>query len=94
MKILIVSTSNKMDYMLGEYINKKNLPEAEYTLVQERYGEEPLKRTFVDHYIPIYDIGDIDEVKQVAKKCEKYGKFDYIIHTCLLYTSPSPRDTR
>ena len=43
MKILIVSTSNKMDYMLGEYINKKNLPEAEYTLVQERYGEEPLK---------------------------------------------------
>ena len=81
MKILIVSTSNKMDYMLGEYINKKNLPEAEYTLVQERYGEEPLKRTFVDHYIPIYDIGDIDEVKQVAKKCEKYGKFDYIIHT-------------
>lgn len=81
MKILIVSTISSMDRMLGDYINNNELPEAEYTLVQERFGEEPLKRVYVDHYIPIYDIGDLEEVKQVAKECEKYGEYDYIVQT-------------
>lgn len=81
MKILIITTTGIMDRKIGEYINSKELPEAEYTLVQERFGEEPLIRTYVDHYIPIFDIGDIDEVKQVAKQCEKYGPYDYIVQT-------------
>lgn len=81
MKILVVSTMDKIDEMLSKYINEREIPNAEYTLVQERFGVEALARTIVDNYIPIYDIGDIEEVKNVAKKCEKYGPYDYIIYT-------------
>lgn len=80
-KILIVSTNEEIDEKIGSYINSEQMPNAEYTLVQERYGTMPLIKTYVDHYIPIYDIGDIDEVRNVAEQCRKWGPYDWIVQT-------------
>ena len=89
-QFLVTHTNKRTDRWGGSYENRMRLPIEVVRRAREAVGTE---------FIIIYRLSMIDlipngstfdEVVQLAKEVEKAGAT--IINTCLLYTSPSPRD--
>jgi len=80
-KILIVTTHVDIESRLIKMIKNNILPEAEYSVVAEFFGEVPKVSTYFKNFFPIQDLRNENEISEAIEKSKEWGPFDCVLQT-------------
>ena len=85
-----------MSYELKEYLNsinftKQNLMDGDDEMYEKKYSSFIINKCLAPHNDCVLLVNEMNRHGSTLVNDKKL-QYDFLLNTCLLYTSPSPRD--